>query len=87
VKGFCEITRECLRTKCKGKFLDLRARMAKQLHTEGIRNPYTLTDVIMGISHKLDEMDWACCTHTRDGKCVQNFSLETSREEAVRETV
>jgi hypothetical protein len=59
--------------------------MAKKLHAEGIRNPYTLTHVIRGMSHKLDEMDWACCTHTRDLKCVQKFSLETSREEAVRE--
>jgi hypothetical protein len=60
--------------------------MAKILHAEGIRNPYTLTHVIRGISRKLDEMDWACCTHTRDLNCVQNFSLETSRDEAVRET-
>lgn len=40
-----------------------------------------------GVSHtsKLDKMDLACCTRTRDEKCVEKFSLETSREEAVRE--
>jgi hypothetical protein len=59
--------------------------MAKQLHNEGILNRYTSTHVIRVISHKLDEMDWSCCTHTRDGKCIQRFSLETSREETVWE--
>lgn len=53
-------------------------------NNEGIRNPYTLTHVIRGISHKLYEMDWACFPHTRDDKCVQKFSLERSSQEAVR---
>ena len=58
--------------------------MVRKLHIVGIHNSYTLPDIIMVIPHE-DEIDWACCTHERDGKCVQNFSLETSREKTVWE--